>query len=182
MADKEATVYVVDVGVSMGNCHNGRVDSDLDWATRYVWDQLSAVVATARKTLNVGVVGFGTDGTANEEARELQGYENISVLQELGMLTLPSLRALRRRITPSGSSSGDAISAIVVARGMITRLTRELKYKRKIVLVTSAQTFLDPDSLADVAEELNARKIELVVLYASLNHGKCPMSPVLTFI
>jgi len=164
MADKEATVYIVDVGESMGDCHNGRLESDLDWAMRYVWDQLSAVVATGRKTLTVGVVGLNTDGTANEEAKELKGYENISVIQELGMLTLSSLRDLRAGIRPSRSCSGDAISAIVVALGMITRLTKELKYKRKIVLVTNGEYYIDPDNFSDVARQLSAKKVELVIL------------------
>lgn len=29
MADKQATVYVVDLGASTGECHNGRVESDV---------------------------------------------------------------------------------------------------------------------------------------------------------
>jgi len=44
MADKEATVYVVDVGMSMGRKNNGRQQSDLDWAMRYVWDKITSTV------------------------------------------------------------------------------------------------------------------------------------------
>jgi hypothetical protein len=29
MADKQATVYVVDLGVSTGDCHSGRIESDV---------------------------------------------------------------------------------------------------------------------------------------------------------
>ena len=35
MTEKEATVYVVDVGRSMGEKHHGRDESDLDWAMKY---------------------------------------------------------------------------------------------------------------------------------------------------
>lgn len=44
MADKEATVYIVDVGLSMGQKHNGRKQSDLDWAMEYVWDKITSTV------------------------------------------------------------------------------------------------------------------------------------------
>ena len=44
MADKEATVYVVDVGKSMGAKHNGREQSDLEWAMVYIWDKITSTV------------------------------------------------------------------------------------------------------------------------------------------
>lgn len=44
MADKEATVYIVDVGQSMGEKRNGRAESNLDWAMRYVWDKITSTV------------------------------------------------------------------------------------------------------------------------------------------
>ncbi len=44
MADKEATVYIVDLGASMGKVHNGREVSDLDWAMTYVWDKVTSTV------------------------------------------------------------------------------------------------------------------------------------------
>ncbi len=44
MADKEATVYIVDVGKSMGEKHHGRAETDLDWAMKYVWDKIATTV------------------------------------------------------------------------------------------------------------------------------------------
>ena len=44
MADKEATVYIVDVGMSMGESHHGRDESDLDWSLQYVWDRITSTV------------------------------------------------------------------------------------------------------------------------------------------
>jgi len=46
MADKEATVYIVDVGLSMGEKHSGRTESDLEWAMNYVWDKITSTVNT----------------------------------------------------------------------------------------------------------------------------------------
>ena len=44
MADKEATVYIVDMGASMGEKHNGRKKTDLDWAMNYVWEKITTTV------------------------------------------------------------------------------------------------------------------------------------------
>lgn len=55
MAEKEATVYIVDVGASMGMKRNGRQETDLDWAMQYVWDKItSAVRPSASLTWNSG--------------------------------------------------------------------------------------------------------------------------------
>lgn len=42
MAEKEATVYIVDVGASMGEYRHGRDQSDLDFAMTYVWDKITS--------------------------------------------------------------------------------------------------------------------------------------------
>ena len=44
MAEKEATVYILDVGASMGMKRNGRQETDLDWAMQYVWDKITSTV------------------------------------------------------------------------------------------------------------------------------------------
>ena len=82
MADKEATVYIIDLGRSMGRKNAGRDDSDLEWAMKYVWDKITTTVrlacskpmetllvcsrpcqvASGRKTATAGVLGFRTDG------------------------------------------------------------------------------------------------------------------------
>ena len=51
MADKEATVYIVDMGASMGEKRNGRKESDLDWAMTYVWEKITSTVGTWRLSL-----------------------------------------------------------------------------------------------------------------------------------
>lgn len=44
MAEKEATVYIVDVGKSMGERRGERSMTDLEWSMRYVWDRITATV------------------------------------------------------------------------------------------------------------------------------------------
>lgn len=167
MADKEAVVYIVDVGESMADCHNGRIESDLDFSMRYIWDKISTTVAANRKTWTVGVVGLGTDETDNPPHHEgLQGYHHISILQEIGTIGMSSLRDLKNKIQPSNTSGGDAISAIVVATNMIELYTKKLKYNRKIFLVTNGDTPIDDteESIDDVTARLNELGIELVVM------------------
>lgn len=165
MADKEATVYVIDLGESMADCHNGRDESDLDFGMRYVWDKISTTVAASRKTWTLGVVGLNTEETDNEQDREgLEGYENISVLQNIGPMSMSSLRELRSSIQPSHTYSGDAISAIVVALTMIEVYTKKLKYNRRIIFVTNAESPIDDEQAEDIANRLNDSNIELVVM------------------
>ena len=66
MAGKEATVYVVDCGSTMGEQSHGRKQTNLDWALEYVWDKITSTIATGRKTAYAGIVGLRTDGTQND--------------------------------------------------------------------------------------------------------------------
>ncbi|KAH8673632.1 SPOC like C-terminal domain-containing protein [Xylariales sp. PMI_506] len=163
MADKEATVYIIDVGASMADCHNGRSESDLDWSMRYVWDRISTTVAASRKTWNVGVIGVRTDETSNIMQDE-DGYEHISVLQELQPMDLARMRKLQELVFSSSTEEGDCISALVPAIDMIETLTKKLKYNRKIVLVTSGEAPLDSDGTQDIAAKLKENNIQLTIL------------------
>ncbi|KAK1497378.1 Ku70/Ku80 N-terminal alpha/beta domain-containing protein [Colletotrichum cuscutae] len=163
MADKEASVYIVDLGSSMADCHNGRTESDLDWSMRYVWDKISTTVAASRKTWTVGVIGLKTDETQNAMGEE-EGYGNISVLQELGPMTMTSLRELTDAVKPSETEMGDAVSAVVLAVDMIETFTKKLKYKRRIYLITDGTSVIDGDDVDSIAKKINHDGIELIVL------------------
>jgi len=78
MADKQATIYVIDLGSSTGECRCGRVETDLDYGMRYIWDKIATTMSADRKSWNVGVIGFRTDETNGPLAAD-EGYENISV-------------------------------------------------------------------------------------------------------
>ncbi|KAI5273432.1 putative Ku family DNA helicase [Aureobasidium subglaciale] len=180
MAQKEATVYIVDVGRSMGEKHNGREITDLDWALTYVWDKITTTVSTERKTANLAVVGLRTDGTLNaldlpDEDGNLKGngYQNVTVLKELGQALMPDVRRLKQQLIPSDTDAGDAISALIIAIHMIATLTtgkegKPLAYTRRIVLVTNgtgstASEDLDRD-LEEIVGKCKKEGIELVIL------------------
>lgn len=48
MAGKEATVFLLDLGVSMGEKRHGREQTDLEWAMEYVWDKITTTVSAIR--------------------------------------------------------------------------------------------------------------------------------------
>ncbi|KAL9640582.1 MAG: hypothetical protein Q9164_000189 [Protoblastenia rupestris] len=163
MADKEATVYIIDLGKSMGAKHGGRRETDLDWAMTYIWEKITSTVALDRKTATLGVVGLRTDRTENELG-EQEGFHNISVFEEIGQLLLPGLKELRPKIKVSNTDDGDAISAIVIAIQMISTYCKKLKYRRKIILVTDGRGGMDGDDIPQITEKMKSDGIELVVV------------------
>ncbi|KAK4202753.1 SPOC like C-terminal domain-containing protein [Triangularia verruculosa] len=166
MADKESTVYVVDLGESMADCHNGRVESDLDFGMRYVWDKISTTVAASRKTWTIGFVGFNTDETDNVLANDgqFEGYDNISALQPIGPMSMTELRELRSKVQPSNVHGTDPVSAAVVALTMVQQYNPTHKIKRRVILVTNGESQIDDDELDSIAEKFNEKKVELVVI------------------
>ncbi|PLN75438.1 ATP-dependent DNA helicase II subunit 2 [Aspergillus taichungensis] len=163
MADKEASVYIVDVGSSMGERHGGRSVTDLEWGMQYVWDRITATVATGRKTANLGVLGLRTDDTSNELSDDVH-FSNISVLSNIKQFLMSDLRKLGDDIKPSSTDKGDAISAIILAIQMIITHCKKLKYKRKIVLVTNGRGRMNRENLEEITQKIKEDNIELVIL------------------
>ncbi|TIA52709.1 putative Ku family DNA helicase [Aureobasidium pullulans] len=160
MAGKEATVYIVDLGESMGEKHNGREITDLDWALTYIWDKITTTVATERKTAMLAVVGLRTDGCLNAlDDSDEDAYQHITVFKELGQALMPDIRRLKQQLVPSSTDVGD-----VVAIHMIETVTRKLAYTRKIVLVTNGNGSIDTDGLDLITSKCKEDGIELVIL------------------
>ncbi|KAK5708150.1 ATP-dependent DNA helicase yku80 [Elasticomyces elasticus] len=163
MASKEATVYIVDCGSTMGEKEHGRTQTNLDWAMEYVWDRITATIATGRKTAMAGIVGLRTDGTRHDLGDEDE-YAHITVFQGIGQVLMSHVRRLRNELVLSSTEGGDAISALVVAIQMIAKECKKLKYERKIVLVTDARGPMQADDLADIITKLKEDDIKLVIL------------------
>ncbi|KAK5108724.1 hypothetical protein LTR62_007871 [Meristemomyces frigidus] len=163
MASKEATVYIVDCGATMGGKSHDRSRTNLDWALEYIWDRITATVATGRKTAMAGIVALRTNTTKNPLDTE-DDYSNITVLREIGQVLMPHVRLLREQLLVSSTEAGDAVSAIVVAMQMIEQTCKKLKYERKIVLVTDARGSIQTDGLEEIVRKLDEDGIELVVL------------------
>lgn len=163
MADKEATIYIVDMGKSTAQKRGGRTQSDLDWAMLYVWDKITTIMSWERKTALQGVIGLRTNESDNELGEE-EDFDHISVLQELDQIMLPDLKRLQGTIIPSQTDRGDTISALVVAIEMIGKKCKQLKYRRKIILVTNGCGKCDDHQLEEIVKKLKQDTIELVIL------------------
>ncbi|KXL41555.1 hypothetical protein M433DRAFT_72779 [Acidomyces richmondensis BFW] len=163
MASKEATVYIVDCGSTMGEKGHGRKQTNLEWALEYVWDRITATVATGRKTALAGVVGLRTDGTENS-LRDDEDYAHVTVFQELSQILMPQIRKLRNDLVVSSTDVGDALSALVIAIQMIVVHCKKLQYERKIVLVTDGRGIMKIDGLSDIVAKIKEDNIKLVVI------------------
>ena len=164
MSDKEATVYIIDVGRSMSEKHHGRTQSDLDWAMNYVWDRITTTMSLDRKTTLQGVIGLRTDDSENDLANDDDSFKYISVFQEIGQILMPDLKRLQDIIVPSRAAEGDDISALVIAIQMILEKCKKLKYIRKIVLVTSGRGAVDTDLTSEICDQIKEMNIELLIM------------------
>lgn len=171
MADKRATIFIIDLGASTGECHNGRVESDLDYGMQYVWDKVADNMA--KPSWGVGVIGFRTDETdnklADDDNDDSGAYENIAVLKQLGPLDMPGFKDLKEKTGPSKTNDGDAISAIVLGITLIEEFTtlksgKPGKYARKIVLLTDGEGSIDDEDIDPIAAKINEVGIDLVIL------------------
>jgi ATP-dependent DNA helicase 2 subunit 2 len=61
-------------------------------------------------------------------------------------------------------TSFKAISSIVLAIEMIAQHCKQLKYIRKIILVTDGKGAIDPDDIGQIVEKIKEEGIELSVL------------------
>jgi ATP-dependent DNA helicase 2 subunit 2 len=165
MADKEATVFVVDVCRSMGQNHQDREVSDLEYTLQYVWDKISGIVQTGRKTLQCGVVALGSNSSKNDMQHE-EGYEHIEVVRPIGQLLLADLQRLPEQLKVSSTSEKqrDTLSGIIIGVDMIMKHCKQLKFKKKLVVCTNGLGLLDPDQLQDVAAQIKDNDIKLIVL------------------
>lgn len=62
-----------------------------------------------------------------------------------------------------------ALSAILVAMGMIIDFTKKLKFKRKIVIVTNGTGAMSLENYSDLTAKMLELKIELVILCVWFN-------------
>ncbi|KAL7274898.1 ATP-dependent DNA helicase yku80 [Rhizina undulata] len=164
MTDKIASVYVIDVGRSMGKKSQGRAETDLEFGMKYIWDLITSTVMSQRKTDTIGVVGFRTDESNNRMAAKDPAYENISVLSPIRQFLMPQLRELKENLKPNKTDEGDCVSAIAIAIEMIMTYCKKLKYIRNICLVTNGTGNIDSEGLTDIADQIKAEGIKLTVL------------------
>lgn len=164
MASKEATVYIVDVGQTMGEkSRHDRTRSNLDWALDYFWDKLTTTIASGRKTAMAGVIGLRTDESINEWADD-DNYRNVSVLHDISQVLMPDVRRLRDKLHVSRTTKGDAIDALVIAVQKLHETCKKLQYVRTIILITDGRGSMEIDMLPEIKKKIVEDGIHLIVL------------------
>ena len=122
--------------------------------------------------LGIGLVG--TDGTDNMVADEMgEGqYEHVRVVKKVAKATFSSLAALDA--AACSGASGDLIDGVVVAVDAITKFVRNLKFGKRLVLVTDGHAFLgiEDGDVDQIAEGMASQAIRFTVLGVGLSEVK----------
>lgn len=92
MADKEATVFVVDVSHHMARRPAGHDGTALEWCLEYIWDKLGIKVMASRKTDYVAVIAVGSAETDHAMGDE-ESYQHIRVILPFPRRTNDDLRS-----------------------------------------------------------------------------------------
>ncbi|XVF73400.1 hypothetical protein PTKIN_Ptkin12aG0198800 [Pterospermum kingtungense] len=90
-----------------------------------------------RKNDEVGVVVFGTKETKNELTKEVDGYENVVVLQDIKVVDGDTIDTLQK--LPRGTVDGDFFDAIIVGMDiLIKKYNKIYRGKKRLCLITNA--------------------------------------------
>ncbi|CAJ0761445.1 21496_t:CDS:10 [Entrophospora sp. SA101] len=150
MADKKATVYIIDVSPTMWHVKRDDGRTALELAKQALLRLLEAkahVMAGLKSDLTSLIV-CGADETDNDLYNGSEAYKNISVLYPISQPLISILRTVNDKLT-RGNVQADALNAITLASNMINQHCRQLKYTKKIYLLTDGESpmnFDDPYS------------------------------------
>ncbi|XP_021280153.1 ATP-dependent DNA helicase 2 subunit KU80 [Herrania umbratica] len=126
--NKEKLVLLLDVGPSM---HSVLPEVEK------VCSMLVEKKLIFRKNDEVGVVVFGTEETNNDLTKEVGGYDNIVVLEDIKVVDGDLIDTLQK--LPRGTVDGDFLDAIVVGMDMLIKKYKDIhKGKKRLCLITNA--------------------------------------------
>ncbi|KAK9366656.1 SPOC like C-terminal domain-containing protein [Lipomyces kononenkoae] len=164
MADKEATVIVVDLSPSMAQSHMAAAkgQSDIDMCMKYVYDKIGSKILSERKSDVVGIVGVGTEDTLNRMSED-DAYKHISILSEIHQFLYRDYQLLPTKLVPSLKSQGDLISGIVVAIDAIAQHCRHLKFIKNIVVLSNCTALMDFTGIEGIIDKLVEMNVNLSI-------------------
>ncbi|KAL1214123.1 ATP-dependent DNA helicase 2 subunit KU80 [Cardamine amara subsp. amara] len=127
----------------------------------------------------VGVVVFGTEETGNELAREIGGYEHVTVLRNIRVVDEVAAEHVKQ--LPRGTVAGDFLDAVIVGMDMLIKSYGAMhKGKKRLCLITNAACpTKDPfegtkdDQVSTIAMKMAAEgiKMESIIMRANLSDG-----------
>ena len=137
----------------------------------------SKILFNKQDVLGIGLVG--TEGTDNMVADEMGDgqYEHVSVVKKVAKATFSSLEALDA--AACSGASGDLIDGVVVAVDAITKFVRNLKFGKRLVLVTDGHAFMgiDDGDVDQIAEGMVSQAIRFTVLGVGLASLSADVKP-----
>lgn len=164
MADKEATVFVVDMGLA--------ISAD---AYDYMFDTLAAKLIKGLKTDYVSVVAFHSPHTKHALA-ETGKFRGINVLVDFETPNYKQLQRLKKELVPGNHEApenSDGFQSLVFSVSLFEQ-TRKKAFKRNLVVITSSQTALPSISDTKIAALPNLTRdlaLNLVVIGTDFKAG-----------
>ncbi|KAJ2956340.1 hypothetical protein NQZ79_g7801 [Umbelopsis isabellina] len=165
MAQKAATIYVIDVAPSMQLKQEGGEKTYLQCSTEAVASMLQDKLLTGRKTDMVSVILAGTEETNNSLSPAEEGYENLVTLQGIAMGDNKLVRTVLNTTSAKGHFT-DILSALILAVNDMCVHCRTLKYSKRIVLFTDAESETDWADIDIVREKVESNGIQLIIVIA----------------
>ncbi|KAJ8098848.1 SPOC like C-terminal domain-containing protein [Lipomyces tetrasporus] len=173
MAEKEATVIVVDLSPYMAESHMAAAkgQSDIEMCIKYICDKIGSKVLSERKTDVVGIIGVGTDDTLNRMSEE-DAYKHISILFQIRQFLYRDYQLLPKKLVPSLKSHGDLISGLVVAMDAIAEYCKHLKYIKNIVILSNCAGPIDFVGVDGIIDKLEEMKVNLSIFTVGADEDK----------
>ncbi|KXS09399.1 SPOC domain-like protein [Gonapodya prolifera JEL478] len=141
---------------------NGKLK--LERAAEYIDLLVHQKLVEGRKRDVGALLVYGSPETNNKLADEdEEQYKTVNLMRELGPFDL-DFRYILERALPRGDEPGDFFDALVVAIEEIKVFCRELKYDKRIQLVTDGESFINPEGYEAIGNMLLNSGIALDVI------------------
>ncbi|KAF9160674.1 ATP-dependent DNA helicase II subunit 2 [Mortierella sp. AD011] len=166
MANKEATIYILDVGPTMKTKREGSQVSRHEETKKVLLKLLANKVHMNRKTVYVSVVLVGSDITNNDLASVDENgadYQFVDVLQPLGVASLDLMKGVQNDVK-LGETMGDCMDGLIVALDMMSKFCKKLKYEKKIYILTDACAEINSEGIEQVTSTLTDDGVQLNVI------------------
>ncbi|KAI9244988.1 SPOC like C-terminal domain-containing protein [Phascolomyces articulosus] len=174
MANKKATVFILDSNPSMGKWLKIYEATAFQKSKDGIQATLEEKVLAGRKTDQVGIVIAGTEASDNYLALEQPGqYQHITVMSQIKQ---PDLEVLRDFVnTPlmeSKANTADVFDALILTVAMIKDFVKHLKYEKRIRLYTNLEGDINWDNIEAVHDMIRNCGIELSIACLGLNDAE----------
>ncbi|KAI8647826.1 SPOC like C-terminal domain-containing protein [Parasitella parasitica] len=178
MAQKKATVFILNVTNSMSK----EFSTSLSVMTEFIEDKVMA----GRKTDMVAVLLAGTPESHNIlNDTTPEQYQGVTSMGPISQPNVDLLKRIQNLSTSSEDTSpADVFDSVIVASQMIREHCRNLKYEKRIILITNNHNkidWLDLDDVAGMLKDLNAQLTIIGTDYSRLSDPDCPEDIALNY-